>query len=258
MSDYSRWIDWFRRTGAGLPAQPVAPSVGAPGFDRERFDRVLKGSKSSAVVRDLDLNKSLSPAQRMINWLKTQPADVVDATAQHLNWDQAEDVILWLLEQPTTNAATAVKLFMRSEPVCYADSKADDPYYDVDPFVEKVAQTFAANWTASRYARGGVGYDPSDVSPYGTSDIFFINELNEALAKHRANGLYPLPALPGLAGPFEGPRPKEFDDYLKAFGRSELFFVRFLFAGLGTWIIDDDINEADFDAWLRTNGLDLE
>lgn len=92
MSDCSRWIDWFRRAGATMPAQPVAPSVGAPGFDRARFDRVLKGGKASAVVRDLGLSKSLSPAQRMINWLKTQPADVVDATAQHLNWERTASI----------------------------------------------------------------------------------------------------------------------------------------------------------------------
>lgn len=258
MTAYANWINWFRTSGVKVPAASAAPSIGAPSYNRERFDRVLNGGKAGTAARNLGLIKALSPAQRMINWLKTQPADVVDATAEHLNWDQAEEVVLWLLSQPTTDAATAVKLFMRSEPVFYVDSKVDDPSYDVDPHVEAVVQTFAANWTANRYARGGVGYDPSDVSPYGTRDIFFINELNDALAKHRANGNHPLPLLPGLEGPFQGPRPMDFDVYLSGQGRSELFFVRFLFAGLGTWIMDDSINEADFDAWLHNNGLSSE
>jgi hypothetical protein len=255
MSDYTFWINWFRSNAPKPSSVPQASSRGAPGFDSERYRRVLNGGTARATVQNLGLVKSLSPAERMINWLKTQPAEVVDAAAANLNWDRAEEVVLWLLAQPTTDAATAVKLFMRAEPAFYVDSKGQDPSYEAEEFVEKVVLTFAANWTANRYARGGVGYDPREVSPYGSSDIFFINELNEDIAKYAANGSYPLPQLPGLAGPFNGPKPKELEVYLKARGRSELFFVRYLYAGLGTWITDDDISEADFDGWMRQNGL---
>ncbi len=258
MSNYDFWINWFRKETPRLSGASEAKSIGAPGYDTQRFQRVLNGGAARSTVQNLGLVKSLSPAQRMINWLKTQPADVVDAAAQNLNWDRAEEVVLWLLSQPSTDAATAVKLFMRAEPACYVDSKAKDPSYEAAEFDESVALTFAANWTANRYARGGVGYDPSEVCPYGSSDIFFINELNEDIAKHGANGIYPLPPLPGLAGPFKGPKPHELEVYLKAQGRGELFFVRYLFAGLGTWMLDDDINEADFDEWMRKNGLRAE
>ena len=193
----------------------------------------------------------------MINWLETQPAHIVDAAAENLNWDQAQEVVLWLLQQPTTDAATAVKLFMRAEPTCYVGSVAQDPDYD-SPEDKRVIETFTANWTANRYARGGVGYDPSEVTLFGTSDIFFINELNDDLEKQRSNGVHVLPPLPGLAGPFKGPRPKELNEYLKALGRGELFLARYLFAGLGTWILDDEINEDDFDAWMRQNNLSTE
>lgn len=255
MDKYSFWINWFRTVAPAASDAPPARPIGAPGYDAERFGRILNGGKIGATVRNLGLVKSLSPAERMINWLKTQPADVVDAAAQNLNWHRAEEVVVWLLQQPTTDAATAVKLFMRAEPACYVCSKAEDPSFEADDFDEAVIMTFVANWTAKRYARGGVGYDPSEVSPYGSSDIFYINELNDDIAKHAANGIHPLPALPGLAGPFHGPKPRALEVYLKHQGRSELFFVRFLFAGLGTWILDDDISEADFDAWMRHNGL---
>lgn len=255
MSNYSFWINWFRTAAVKPPGETATAPIGAPAFDAERFGRVFKGGKVGAAARNLGLVKSLSPAERMINWLKTQPAEVVDAAAQNLNWDRAEEVVLWLLRQPATDAATAVKLFMRAEPAWYVSSKAEDPSYEASEFDENVILSFAANWTANRYARGGVGYDPSEVSPYGSSDIFYINELNEDIAKHGANGIRPLPTLPGLAGPFKGPRPKELEAYLKSQGRSELFFVRFLFAGLGTWIFDEEINEEDFDEWMRKNGL---
>ena len=254
MSNNGFWIKWFRATVPALGVPQPSPK-GAPGPDAERLARVMNGRATS---RNLGSMNSLSPADRMVNWLKMQPPEVIDAAAENLNWDQAEEVVLWLLRQSTTDAATAVKLFMRAEPAFYVDSKAKDPSYEASAFDEAVIMTFATNWVANRYARGGVGYDPREVSPYGTSDIFYINELNEDLAKHRANGIHPLPPLPGLAGPFKGPKPKALEVYLKAQGRSELFLVRYLFAGLGTWILDDDISEADFDEWMRKNGLDAE
>jgi len=251
MGDYSRWINWFRDVAPKPGAAPTS-ALGAPVYDAERLRRVMH---ANTAVQNLSRIKSLSPAKRMINWLETQPADVVDAAAQHLNWNRAQEVVLWLLGQSTTEAATAVKLFMRAAPAYYVKRKADNPSYKAAEFDEKIIQTFAANWTANRYARGGVGYDPSEVTPYGSSDIFFINELNELTAKLRSEGVNPLPILPGLAGPFKGPKPRELDVYLKQTGRGELFLVRFLFAGLGTWMLDEEINEADFDEWRLKNGL---
>jgi hypothetical protein len=255
MRDYTRWVNWFRDVAPKAPAAAPAQALGAPLYDTERFRRVMRGRTSSKDVENLSRVKSFTPARRMINWLATQPADVVDAAAQYLNWNQAEDVVLWLLGQSTTDAATAVKLFMRAEPADYVRTKADNPSYEYDAYPEKVIQTFAVNWTADGYARGGVGYDPSEVTPYGSSDIFFINEFKEFTAKLSSGGVNPLPILSGLEGPFSGPKPKDIDVYLKQKGRGELFLVRFLFAGLGTWMTDEDINEADFDEWMRKNDL---
>lgn len=254
MGDHTFWIDWFRSVAPNLAKAPAQASRAASAIHNERIARVLNGA-TAQIVSSI---KQLSPAKRMIHWLGSQPAEVVDAAAQNLNWSQAEEVVLWLLGRPTTDAATAVKLFMRAEPAFYVDQKADNPSCAYTEFDEQVILTFAANWTANRYARGGVGYDPSEVSPYGSSDIFFINELNENLAKHRANGIHPLPPLPGLRGPFAGPVPKELEAYFDALSRDEFFLVRFLFAGLGTWIMDDAISEADFDRWIAKNGLTTE
>jgi hypothetical protein len=255
MRHYSSWINWFRDVAPKAPGAAPANALGAPVHDAERLRRVMHGGKANTGVQNLSRIKSLSPAKRMINWLETQPAEVVDAAAQNLNWDRAEEVVLWLLGQSSTDAATAVKLFMRAEPAYYVRSKADNPSYGAAGFEEKVIQTFAAHWTAGRYARGGVGYDPSEVTPYGSSDVFFIKELNELTAKQSSEGVNPLPTLPGLAGPFKGPKPRELEVYLKQKGRGELFLARFLFAGLGTWIVDEEISEADFDEWMRKNDL---
>lgn len=251
----SGWISWFRDV-APKATRAAPPAAGrAPVVDPERFRRVMNSGRAGASLQDLGRLKSLSPARRMIHWLETQPAEVVDAAAQNLNWDQAGEVVPWLLDQPTTDSATAVKLFMRAEPAYYLISKAENPSYQADAFAERVIQTFAAHWTAGFYARGGVGYDPSEVTPHGSSDVFYIHEFNELTAKLMAEGVNPLPALPGLAGPYEGPRPGDIDVYLKAKGRGELFLARYLFAGLGTWMLDGDISEADFDAWMLKNDL---
>lgn len=255
MGNSSFWIDWFRSVTPALPAAAGKMPKTAPAYDAERIKRVMKVAPANSLALDFGRIKSRSPAERMIDWLKTQPAEIVDAAAEILNWDQAEEVVLWLLAQPTTDAATAVKLFMRAEPACYIYTKAENPAHEYTEFDENVILTFAANWTGKRYARGGVAYDPTEVSPYGSSDIFFINELNEDMAKLRASGIHLLPQLPGLAGPFKGRKPMEFQDYMDALGRDEFFLVRFLFAGLGTWITNDGISEADFDAWLAKTGL---
>lgn len=248
----SSWISWFRDVAP--KATKAAPGPAAI-VDPERFRRVMNSGRASATAQNLGRLKSLSPAKRMTHWLATQPAEVVDAAAQNLNWDHAGEVVLWLLDQPTTDSATAVKLFMRAEPAYYLGGKAENPSYRADKIVEKAIRTFAAHWTAGFYARGGVGYDPTEVTPYGSSDVFYINEFNELAAKLTSEGVNPLPPLPGLAGPFEGPRPGDIDAYLKAKGRGELFLARYLFAGLGTWMLDEDISEADFDAWMVRNGL---
>ena len=255
MGDVSRWIDWFRDATSKLPGVAPAGPQRAPVVDAERVRRVVRPGSAASPVSDLRALNALSPAERMIGWLKTQSPQVVDVAAEVLNWDRAQDVILWLLAQPTTQAATAVKLFMRAEPAYYVSQKAKDPAYRADEAVEAVIQTFAAHWTADRYARGGVGYDPSVVTPYGSSDVFYINELNQMMAELEARGVHPLPPLPGLAGPFDGPQPKPLDDYLAAMTQNELFLLRYLFAGLGTWLADENIREADFDAWRLRSGL---
>jgi hypothetical protein len=200
------------------------------------------------------LSKHLSPAERMIEWLKLQKPDVVDAVAVQLNWDQAEDVILWLLKQPTTDAATAVKLFMMSEPSYYAIDDAD-PIHGV---AKEVIDTFSANWIAGRYARGTVGYDPKEIKvrigDVDISDIADLNELADIEVQKRASGSLPWPPLHGLVGPFMGPKPKEIEEYF-ADDQHELFTVRFLLGGLGTWLHEPSWDK-DYGRWLSAHGLD--
>lgn len=172
MANYAFWIDWFRAESAKLRRKPSASPKSGTLYDADRIRRAVKSRAGATTVRNFDLVRSASPAQRMIDWIKTLPTDVAHAAAEHLNWDQAGEVILWLVDQPTTDAATAVKLFLRAEPAFYVEFKAEDPDYEYEEFAERIILTFAANWTAGRYTHGGVGYDPSEVSPYGSSDIF--------------------------------------------------------------------------------------
>jgi hypothetical protein len=217
----------------------------------------------------------LTPAERMKIWLSKQKPEVVDAVSKSLNWDQAEEVILWILKRPKTDAATAVKLFMLSQPACYA---IDGVTLDEGDFAKDVIDAFSANWTAGKYGRGSVGYDPSKpiysnddlIKIYGStevkdqsgkiidfssiSDLRHIEELNRFEVEKRSAGKLPWPPLHGLEGPFDGPEPKEQFEYFKG-DREELFTLRFLQAGLGTWSIGDEFDEADYKKWLLVNGF---
>jgi hypothetical protein len=93
--------------------------------------------------------------------------------------------------------------------------------------IPETADAGDRRWTANRSARGGVGYDPSEVTPYGSSDVFFINDFNQVAAKLRSEGVYPVPDLTGLAGPFKGPKPKELEVYLKKRGEVNCFSCAF-------------------------------
>jgi hypothetical protein len=245
--------------GAGSSDTPRGNGK-SPAIPAERIAQAVRASASPGPApvavaaprpsaRTLQLDLHLHPAERMIKWLAGQPAEIVDAAAQALNWDQAEDVIVWILRQPATDAATAVKLFLRAEPAFYAGENASEPEEPVAAIIE----AFAKNWTASRYARGGVGYDPSEVSEYGSSDSFFINEIEDLETQHRASGKIPWPPLRGLKGPFSGPRPRDIADYFKH-DKDELFRVRFLLEELGSLIVSDDIDDDDYSAWRNAHG----
>jgi hypothetical protein len=217
----------------------------------------------------------LTPAERMKIWLSQQKSEVIDAVSQSLNWDEAEEVILWLLKRKKTDAATAVKLFMKSEPAYYA---IDGVTLDEGDFAKDVIDAFSSNWIAGHYARGTVGYDPSKptysnddlIKIYGStevkdqsgkiidfssiSDLRNIEELQRKEVEKRASGKLPWPPLHGLEGPFEGPEPKEASEYFKN-DREGLFTLRFLMAGLGTWFVGDEFDEADYKKWMFVNGF---
>jgi hypothetical protein len=217
----------------------------------------------------------LTPAERMKIWLSKQKPEVVDAVSKSLNWDQAEEVILWVLMQEKTDAATAVKLFMLSQPAYYA---IDGVTLDEGDFAKDVIDAFSSNWNAGKYARGNVGYDPSKpiysnddlIKIYGTTevkdksgkiidfsainDLKDIEELKRIETEKRSLGKLPWPPLNGLEGPFAGPEPKEPFEYFKG-DREGLFTLRFLLAGLGSWSVGDEFDEADYKKWLFVNGF---
>jgi hypothetical protein len=253
----------FANTSNG-PLRVSTRVLGRPqtNFDTlgDRTDKVLEAMKlARRAPRPSEwsltgpLSMHLSPTERMMEWLKLQKPEVVDAVASQLNWDQSEEVILWLLNQPTTDAATAVKLFMMSQPSYYAIDDADP----VDGVAKEVIDTFAANWLAGGYARGTVGYDPAEIKlrigGVDFSDIADINELADIEVKKRASGRLPWPPLHGLAGPFMGPKPKEIEEYF-ADDQHELFTVRFLLGGLGTWLHEPSWDK-DYGLWLSQHGL---
>lgn len=223
------------------------------------------GSYDKPAVRDPSgpLALHLSPEERLKIWLSKQTPEVVDSVACILNWDFAEDVILWLLSRHETDSATAVKLFMRSEPGYYALESAE---LEAGSFAHNVIKAFSANWTAGKYRRGGVGYDPKEPQPgsieikdkngkvIDTSDFVSIKELADIEVAKRSSGLLPWPPLHGLQGPFPGPKPRELSDCFKN-DKTSYYTVRFLLGGLGTWIMDSEIDENDYKQWLVEKGL---
>jgi hypothetical protein len=216
----------------------------------------------------------LSPAERMKIWLSKQTPEVVDAVAQSLNWDQAEEVILWLLKRKDTDAATAVKLFIKSQSAYYCLDDVRPP----KGFAKDVIDAFSSNWIARAYTLGNVGYDPAEPkytrdqliqiykvpevkNSYGDVETFNgltdIKELELFELEKRSAGKMPWPPLLGLRGPFTGPKPKEAFEYFKN-DREGLFTLRFLLGGLGTWFSGDEFNDADYKKWLFVNGFEDE
>jgi Domain of unknown function (DUF4274) len=231
-------------------------------------------SPTIAYRKDAALSLHLTPAERMINWLSRQNPEVVDAVSKSLNWDQAEEVILWILRQPKTDAATAVKLFMLSEPAYYAIDDVRPP----QGFTKNVIDAFSSNWIAGKYGRGHVGYDPKKpkysnddlIKMYGTTevkakngniidfsainDLKDIEDLKRIEVEKRSSGKLPWPPMHGLEGPFDGPEPKETFEYFKG-DREGLFTLRLLLGGLGTWSIGEEFDEAEYKKWLLANGF---
>ena len=193
--------------GQLIDAKKVAEPVGT------NLPRAMQDSKGPLALH-------LSPTDRMKRWLSKQKPEVVDAVANWLNWDEAGEVILWLLKRRKTDAATAVKLFMKSEPAWYGL----DGVRPVQGFAKKVIEEFSANWIAGHYARGTVGFDPRDVPPNRTGGIRDYNEFAGIEPKKRASGQLPWPPLRGREGPFQGPKPKKADEYFKLTGKAILSF----------------------------------
>jgi Domain of unknown function (DUF4274) len=214
----------------------------------------------------------LTASERMKIWLSLQKPEVVDAVAQSLNWDEAEEVILWLLKRKKTDAATALKLFMKSEPAYYA---IDGVTLRDGDFAKDVIDAFSSNWTTGQYAKGNVGYDPAEpkytrdqlIEIYGRPEVknsfgdvetfnglTVIKEIEHIELDKRSAGKLPWPPLLNLRGPFTGPKPLEAIEYFKN-DREGLFTLRFLLAGLGTWFTGDEFDEADYKKWLLVNGF---
>jgi hypothetical protein len=266
IADMALWSKFLRRMTGEREPDSVAHHQA---IDPARIEKVLASIEtqqpSSDALKDQLFGLMASaqmegdPTSRMKLWLEKQTAEVVDAVAQSLNWDHAEDVIIWLLQRKKTDVATAVKLFMKSEPSYFIKN----PERHSDSFEVRVYKTFSSNWIAGHYASGTIGYDPSKptysnddiIKIWGSlevkaqsgelidfskiNDLRFIEEFEKTqqdlLAKNQFNG----PLLRGLRGPFEGPEPKDLGDYFRN-DKEGYFTLRSLLGGLGSMLIETD------------------
>lgn len=186
---------------------------------------------------------------RMISWLKKQSTRDFHAAATHLNWDYAMDVLEWIVDQPTTQAATALELFFMAEPTFYLPRKLSDGTIDREEPLPKIISVFANRWSEDGYAKNGIGLDP--VAIYGNE----IKEIETADALFRDSGMMPWPKLEGLSKPLAGK-----SEYVSVFDlhkedQAESFRIRALFEDLGTRPMDDGSDQTHYVNWRIANGF---
>lgn len=226
-------------------------------FIRDLVTRIFQRQKSIAETSAVPSQKVAPSKQyyeqeqkRMIEWLAQQPPLIVDAAAKELNWDFASDVLVWILNQPTTDAATAVWLFYLGEPSFYLPTKSKDGSLVVNDLDNEVVKAFITNWPKDFYSKGSVIFKPKEQFGH------IIEELEEGEKDFRASGMIPWAPLKGIAGPFKGKKSKELLEYFKTDQQTE-YFIRALFEDLGTWFDGMDEKNAAYRDWRLTNGFGL-
>ena len=187
---------------------------------------------------------------RMIEWLRLQSPSIVDAAARELNWDFANDVLVWVLDQRTTDAATAARLFYMGEPSFYVPTKRADGSLIIEKLDDDIIKTFVVNWSKDFYARGNISFKPREEFEH------IVKELSEGEAEFRASGMIPWAPLMGIEGPFKGKKSKQLLEYFKTDRETE-YRIRALFEDLGTWFDGMDEKNAAYRDWRKTNGFGL-
>lgn len=200
-----------------------------------------KANRSSVKFYETEQNK-------MVQWLSKQPPLIVDAAARSLNWDYSEDVIVWLLNQPTTDAATAVYLFLLAEPSWYTPMKRKDGTIEIMDFDSEVVKAFTANWPKNFYTRGKVGFNPRAEFDH------ILEELKEAETEFRSSGMIPWEPLIGIEGPFKGPKSRDIFGCFKK-DKNEQIRVIALFEDLGISFKDYGLPKEVVQNWRVANGF---
>ena len=80
----------------------------------------------------------------VIDWMSRKGPPEWHGVATAWNWDQGEAPLLWILEQPTCDKATALRLFWDGE--CFPQLHPDNRGYAPGETTHTIAHLVATNW----------------------------------------------------------------------------------------------------------------
>ena len=189
--------------------------------------------------------------RRMIDWLKDKPSIIIHAIAEELNWDFSVDVVFAIANNVCTDEATAVLLFLRSNPSNHFPVKSSEGTFSRGTygFGLNVPVALAENWNAGKFSKGNVEFNPLT-----SQERPVLEELLEGERLYRHLDLLPWPRMKGIEGPFNGESVKrDLFDYFTT-DLNEHFRVRAMLEDLGMYnYMNDSKYIDDFINWRVAN-----
>jgi Domain of unknown function (DUF4274) len=171
---------------------------------------------------EYDEDDDIDHSQVMIDWLADKDPDVWFEVSHHLNWDNSERVLDWIVSQPRCDKANAAFIFWGANPLWHLPRVGTSEHWDSDGF--KLIEKILKNWKAGRYARAELAW----------------TEDNRAKHQQALAGIWgkrdPLAIPPALLAPWKGRKPKVPKELLAENNK----VLNRLFLNLGTSITTRD------------------
>lgn len=97
--------------------------------------------------------------ERHIAWLKDASPEDWHRVALDFNWDNRIDSLLWIVQQPECDKATALTIFWLAQPTCYLMPSAKDEAETQTASERQLVQFIAERINAKGYVRSKIAFD---------------------------------------------------------------------------------------------------
>ena len=116
-----------------------------------------------AADEDYDEDE-IDHAQAMIDWLADKDTDVWFEVSQHLNWDNSDRVLDWIISQPRCDKANAAFIFWAADPLYHLPRIGTSEHWRSEGFelIEKILK----NRKAGFYTRAELAWTQDNRAKY--------------------------------------------------------------------------------------------